>query len=77
MRVHQCWHLGSATSSWAVARVGLWLWGRRGQEQNLARGSLHPAPGEATCATFHKPPGRQAQWKYNGIIDGPLLLGLI
>lgn len=60
-----------------VDPVSLPCVGHQGQQQKLARGSVLPAPARATCATLQEALGSRAPWQYNGIIDGPLLLGLI
>lgn len=59
----------------AVTGVGPWIRGcpRCVWDSRAWQGALHQGHG----ATLQEPLGSQARWKCNGIIDGPLLHGLI
>lgn len=49
--------------------------GLRALESRTEGGADAPSPAEPL--PLREPAGSQARWKYNGIIDGPLLLGFI
>lgn len=81
------WSRGSNVGPWIQCGAVDPVWGRRygvsavcgtpGARAERGKGVFAPSPCQSHGAALQEPLGSQAQWKYNGIIDGPLLLGLI
>lgn len=60
---------------WSRRYRGVWHGGLRALESRTEGGPDAPSPAEPL--PLRELAGSQTRWKYNGIIDGPLLLGFI